>query len=92
MKVPAAEIAPVLKPELDVGMEPVHASLPEPPVAVHEVALLLDQASVVACPVETVVGRAVKVLTTAALGGAVVTLTTTVLGVLVPPGPVQVRV
>jgi hypothetical protein len=85
-------MAPVLKPELDVGMDPVHASLPDPPLAVHEAALLVDQESVVACPVATVVGLAVKVLTTAALAGALVTFTTTVLGGLVPPGPVQVSV
>jgi hypothetical protein len=85
-------MAPVLNPMLEVGMAPLHRSAPEPPLAVHDVALVLDQASVAACPVESVVGEAVNWLTTAAEGGALLTLTMTVLGVLVPPGPVQVKV
>ncbi len=89
---PAFAIGPVLKPELDVGMDPVHESPPEPPLAVQEAALLLDHASVVLCPVVSVVGLAVKLFTTAAVGGALVTLTTTEAGVPAPPGPVQVRV
>jgi hypothetical protein len=53
-------MAPVLNPALEVGMAPLQRSAPEPPLAVHEVALVLDHASVVACPAESVVGAAVN--------------------------------
>jgi hypothetical protein len=89
---PVVVIGPALKPGLDVGMDPCHMSPDDPPLAAQDVALVLDHASVVVCPVVTVVGLAVNVLTTAAEGPALVTLTMTELDVLVPPGPVQVSV
>jgi hypothetical protein len=55
------------------------------------VALLLVQASETDCPFCTVDGVALKFETLAA-GAVGVTLMATVLGVPVPPGPVQVNV
>jgi hypothetical protein len=55
------------------------------------VALLVAQASETGCPVCTVEGVALKFETLAA-GAIAVTLMATVLGVPVPPGPVQVKV
>jgi len=60
VNVPVLAMPPVLNPVLEVGMVPLHRSAPEPPLAVHEVALALDQASVVACPVNSVVGAALN--------------------------------
>ncbi len=82
---------PVLVPLLEEPTEPFQPSDPVPPVAAHEVAPLLVQASDAACPVWRVVGDAVKVATVAAGGGAV-TLSATEVGDPVPPGPVQVNV
>jgi hypothetical protein len=70
------------------GKVPVSASLPlQPPEAVHEVAFVLDQASVEAPPAVMLVGVAVSVT----LGAAAVTVTRVEAGVL-PPGPEQVKV
>jgi hypothetical protein len=84
-------MAPVLVPVLEVPTDPFQPSDPVPPLAVHEVAPLLLQASDATDPVCSVEGVAVKELTVAAGGGAV-TFRATEVGELVPPGPAQVKV
>ncbi len=45
LKLPAVLIGPTVIPVLDNAMDPVQLSAPLPPLAVHDVALLVDQAS-----------------------------------------------
>jgi len=85
-------MAPVLVPVLDVPTDPFQPSDPVPPVAVHEVAFAVDQESEVDWPTTMVFGTAVKVLTVAVGGGALVTLTMVELLGPVPPVPVQLSV
>jgi hypothetical protein len=42
---PAVLIGPTVIPVLEVATDPVQLSAPLPPLAVHDVALLVDQAS-----------------------------------------------
>jgi hypothetical protein len=66
--------------------------LPLPPVAVHEVALIAAQVNVVDWPTWMVVGTATNaVIVGSGRTPPEVTVTVTELGVLAPPGPVQVR-
>ena len=65
----------------------VAASPVQPPVAVHEVALVLDQVNIELAPDAIVVGLAVSVTV-----GVGATVTVALAGVLVPPTPVQVSV
>jgi hypothetical protein len=66
----------MLLPALDVAFTPFHPSDPVPPVAVQEVAPLVDHERSVDCPVCTVLGAARKLRTDAAVDGLVaVTLT-----------------
>jgi hypothetical protein len=44
-------MGPTLVPVLEVATAPLHPSLPVPPPAAHETALLVDQLSVVLPPV-----------------------------------------
>jgi hypothetical protein len=69
---------------------PLVASAPDhPPLAVQELALVLDQVSVEEPPEAIVVGLAERV----AVGFMpVVTVTLALVGALVPPAPVQVSV
>ena len=68
---------------------PLVASAPvQPPEAVHEVALVLDQVSVELAPEAIVVGFAVSVT----VGAAEVTVTVAEAGADVPPVPLQVSV
>jgi hypothetical protein len=78
-------------PVLDVGTCPPQPSLPVPPPAVQPVALLLVQVRLAAAPACSEDGVALNVAIVAA-GGVAVTMTLSELGVLVPPGPVQVNV
>jgi hypothetical protein len=75
---------------LEVGTVPVQPSEPVPPVAVHDVALVVLQVSELDCPTSIAAGVAVK-LTTAAGGAIAVISTLDMLGKLVPPAPVHVR-
>ena len=86
---PAVLMAPLLKPVLDVGTEPIQGAESVPPEAVQVVALLVVHASSVDCPVWNAVGDSEK-LVTAAGGAVAVTRTLAVLGRLWPPAPVQV--
>jgi len=73
-----------------VVAEPLSGLLPvQPPLAVHEVALLLDHVSCVVLPTMTEVGLAVSV--TVGAGGAALTVTVA-LFVTEPPGPEQASV
>ncbi len=68
---------------------PLVASVPvQPPLAVQEVALVLDQVNVELLPDAMVVGLADKV--TVGAGAAAVTVTVALAGAVVPPAPVQV--
>jgi hypothetical protein len=91
VSVPLPLIGPTAVPVLETGSGPLHPSAPVPPLAVHEVAPLLDQASDVDCPVCTAAGEAVND-PMVGTGGALATLTVTDVGALAPPGPVQVSV
>jgi hypothetical protein len=77
---------------LEVGTAPFQLSEPVPPVAVHELALVLCQLSTVDRPVTKVLGKALKETIAAAGGGALLTLTMTELGAPAPPVPEQVSV
>ncbi len=79
---------PSVVPLLEVPMAPLHPSLPLPPLAVQEVALLLDHVSVVDCPVCSELGKAANDMMLGA-NGTLATATMTEAGALVPPGPVQ---
>jgi hypothetical protein len=81
----------MMVPVLEVGSAPVQASEPLPPVAVHELALVLCQLSAVDRPVTKVLGKALKETMAAAGGGASLTFTITELGVPAPPVPEQVN-
>jgi hypothetical protein len=71
-----------------VDIEPLTGSLPDhAPEAVHEVALVEDQVSVVALPLATVLGLALSV----SVGAGDVTVTVADCAAL-PPAPVQVKV
>ena len=59
---------------------------PQPPEAVHDVALVELHISVEVPPLATVDGSAVKLAV-----GMTATATVAVAGALVPPGPVQLR-
>lgn len=78
----------VLAVSAPVDCEPLSPLLPDqPPDAVHAVALVAVQVSVLLLPLATVLGEAVNVTTAAGLG-----LTVTVADWLaLPPAPVQVR-
>jgi hypothetical protein len=68
---------------------PLVAVVPvQPPLAVHEVAFVLDQVSVELLPEVMVVGLAVKLT----VGVDPVTVTVAEAGADVPPGPVQLSV
>jgi hypothetical protein len=67
---------------------PLIASAPvQPPLAVQEVAFVLDQVRVELAPEETVVGLADSVTV-----GAGTTVTVVLAGEVVPPAPVQASV
>jgi hypothetical protein len=85
-------MGPTVIPALDVPTGPIQLSEPLPPLAEHDVALLLDQASDVDCPTTRVDGEAVNDVMLAAGGGALLTLTITETGPLAPPAPVQFSV
>jgi len=85
-------IGPTVIPVLAVATDPVQLSAPLPPLAVHDVALLLDQASEVDWPTTRLVGEALKDVMLAAGGGTLLTLTMTELGPLAPPLPEQLSV
>jgi hypothetical protein len=82
----------MLVPELEVPTVPLQPSVPEPPLAVQAVALVVDQDSVVPWPVCKDVAAALNELMDAPAPGGLVTLTVVELGLPVPPGPVQVKV
>jgi len=65
-----------------------------PPLAVHDVAPLLDQLNVTVEPVGTValVPPLASSVTVGCTGGTACTVTLTELGALVPPAPVHVKV
>jgi hypothetical protein len=68
---------------------PLVASVPvQPPLAMQEVAFVLDHINIKLLPEAMFVGLAVSV----AVGTAAVTVTVALEGVLVPPTPVQVNV
>jgi len=87
---------PIVTPLLDVAcVLPLHPSAPEPPLAVHDVAPVVAQASTIDCPAEAVVGVAVNVLIDAGGVGCVAPeLTVNVVDTfpLLPPAPVQINV
>lgn len=89
--VPVLGNGPTAVPVLDGATVPVKASAPLPPLAVHEVALLVVHARDVLCPTVTVPGLAAKEPMLAA-GVALFTVTSTEAGALAPPGPVQLSV
>ncbi len=91
-KWPAVLIGPTVIPVLDVATDPLQLSAPLPPLAVHAVALLVDQASEVDWPTTRLVGEALKEVMLAAGGGVLVTLTMTERGPLAPPLPEQLSV
>jgi len=71
--------------------EPLVALVPDqPPEAVHDVAFVADQVSVLALPLVTVVGFAVSVVT-GALGGGSAPTCTLADPVVVPPRPAQLK-
>ena len=84
-KLALAVSAPVL-------CEPLVALVPDqPPDAVHDVAFVADQVSVLEPPLVTVVGLAVKVVT-GALGGGAAPTCTLADPFVVPPRPAQLKV
>lgn len=87
----ATPIGPSTVSALPVGCAPLQPSEPGPPVAVQAVPFLVDQVSVVDCPVGIAAGASAK-LPIVAGGGVLPAVTVTDVGELVPPGPVQVRV
>jgi hypothetical protein len=89
---PAVENGPMLVPPLDVGTVPPQPSVPEPPLAVQEAALLVVHDRVVPWPVDTLVDAALNAVIDAAELGGLLTLMVTELGAPVPPGPMQVNV
>ncbi len=88
---PAGVSGPSVVPVLEVPTVPLHPSEPVPPLATQEVALDVDQAADTDCPVCAVPGVTVKALTVGT-GGAAATSTVTDTGLLLPPGPEQVKV
>ena len=75
-----------------MALEPAVASEPvQPPEAVHAVALVEDQLSVVPPPLATVLGLEVIETVGAAEGAPALTATVAV-WVALPPGPVHVKV
>jgi len=91
---PGVELTgPTRTPEFDVAWVPVH-SIALPPLALQEVAPVLDQLSVIdepgiACALEPPLTNKV---TDGCDGTGVRTVTLVELGELVPPGPIQVNV
>jgi len=84
---------PTSTPVLEVGFVPLQSEA-LPPLAVHDVALLLDQLKVTVDPVSTV-GLALPFadkVTVGCTGTTGLTVTLVELGALVPPPPVQVNV
>ena len=77
---------------LDVPTDPAHPSDPVPPLALQEVALEEDHASVVDEPTTTEFGDAEKLEMLGAGGGALVTFRITELAGPAPAAPLQVRV
>jgi hypothetical protein len=76
---------------LEVPTVPGQESEPVPPLAVQEFAPLLLHAKDVVCPTVTALGVAVNDEIVAA-GVALATVTLVDMGVLAPPGPVQLSV
>lgn len=88
------ETAARVTPELEVGCVPDQLSEPEPPLAVHAVALLLIQLIDTDVPMVAVSVAWLLAcrLTVGCCGVAAVTVTLVEAAALVPPAPVQVRV
>jgi hypothetical protein len=78
-------------PKLIVGTAPTHVPPAVAPLAVHDVALVVDHVNSDVCPVSTVLGTAANATILAGAGGALITLTTTEFVALAPP-PVHVNV
>lgn len=89
---PAVLKGPTAVPVLDVPTVPLQPSDPEPPLAVQEVAFVVDHDKVVPCPVVRLVEAALKAPIEAAEPGGLMTLRVVELGAPVPPGPVQSKV
>ena len=89
--VPTTVSGPTLVPALAVATGPLQPSDPVPPLAVQELALLLDHARVVDCVVWSEIGAAVNEPMVAG-GGVLFTSTVTEPGEPAPPGPEQVSV
>jgi len=92
IKLPTVLIGPTVIPVLDTPTAPFQLSAPLPPLAVHVVALVVDQAIEVDCPATRLVGDAFMDVMLAAGDGALLTLTMTELGPLAPPAPLQLSV
>ena len=84
-------MGPTLVPGLEVATLPCQPSLPVPPPAVQEAALVLLQLSVVEAPVWIAAGEAVNEPIVGGTG-AVVAVRLAELGALLPPGPLHVNV
>ena len=82
----------MLVPALAVPTVPPQVSVPEPPLAVHEDAFVVDHDKVVPWLVCKLFEAALKAPMDAAALGGLMALTVTELGAPVPPGPVQVSV
>jgi hypothetical protein len=89
--VPVLGKGPTDVPVLEGATVPVQASVPLPPEAVQEVALLVLHARDEDCPTGTLTGLAANEPMLAA-GVALFTVTSTEAGALAPPGPVQLSV
>jgi predicted short-subunit dehydrogenase-like oxidoreductase (DUF2520 family) len=84
-------MGPMVVAELCGDVVPPHPSDGVPPLSVHAVAPLVDQAAVTVPPTWTVVGVTVNEMI-AGGGGVLFTSTVTEDAALAPPGPVQVKV
>jgi hypothetical protein len=84
---------PTATPELAVALPPLQSDA-LPPLAVHEVALLLDQEKVTVPPVTTValLLPLASSVTVGCTGTTALTVTLVERGALVPPAPVHVSV
>jgi len=91
---PGTELTgPTSTPEFEVDLFPLQSEL-LPPLAVHDVAWLLDQLKVTIEPVSTVAlpAPSANKVTVGCTGTTGLTVTLLELGALVPPLPVQVSV
>jgi hypothetical protein len=88
---PAVSMGPMAVPELCAGTLPLQPSAGVPPVAVQPVAARVDQLAVADPPTCTVLGVTLNERIVGA-GGVLSTSTVTLVGVLVPPGPLHVSV